>query len=56
MVQHLMDGRGKLQPHDRSSRINEFLDWTGTARTDDPGVLAGALEETELTLEEWFDL
>ena len=36
MVQHLMDGRGKLQPHDRSDRTNGFLDWTGAARTDDP--------------------
>src|SRR5579871_3567825 len=32
MVQHLMDGRGKLQPHDRSDRANGFLDWAGAAR------------------------
>jgi hypothetical protein len=55
MVRHLMDGRGKLEPHDRSSRINGFLDWSGTARTDDPADLA-ALAETGLCLEKWFDL
>ncbi len=27
MVQHLMDERGTLQPHDRSDRSNGFLDW-----------------------------
>jgi hypothetical protein len=56
MVQHLLDGRGKLEPHDRSSRINAYLDWTGAARTDDPAELAGALEESGLTQEEWLDL
>jgi hypothetical protein len=56
MTQHLMDGRGKLEPHDRSGRINGFLDWTGAARTDNPGDLASALEETGLTLEKWLGL
>ena len=56
MVQHLMDGRGKLEPHDRSGRINGFLDWTGAARTDDPADLASALEGTGVGLEQWFDL
>jgi hypothetical protein len=56
MTAHLMDGRGKLEPHNRSARINAFLDWTGAARTDDPAVLASALEETGLTQEEWLDL
>jgi hypothetical protein len=28
-----MDGRGRLEPHDRSSRTNDFLDWTGKVRT-----------------------
>jgi hypothetical protein len=56
MVQHLLDGRGKLEPHDRSARINDYLDWTGAARTDNPAELASALEETGLTLEEWCDL
>jgi hypothetical protein len=56
MTQHLMDGRGKLQPHDRADRNNAFLDWTGTARTDDPCALASALEETGITLAQWCDL
>jgi hypothetical protein len=56
MTQHLMDGRGKLQPHDRADRNNAFLDWTGTARTDDPCDLAAALEETGITLSQWCDL
>ncbi len=56
MVQHLLDGRGKVEPHDRSSRMNEFLDWTGAARTDDPSELAGALEQTGITLAQWCEL
>lgn len=49
MTQHLMDGRGRLQPHDRVARINGFLDWTGQARTDDPAELVAALEGAGLT-------
>jgi hypothetical protein len=56
LTRHLMDARGKLQPHDRSSRINGFLDWVGKARTDDPADLAAALAETGLTIEQWYDL
>lgn len=54
MTQHLMDGRGKLQPHDRANRINGFLDWSGRARTDDPAELAAALEQAGMTLEEYL--
>lgn len=54
MVRHLMDGRGRLKPHDRADRINGFLDWTGRARTDDPGELTAALEATGMTLEEYL--
>jgi hypothetical protein len=56
MVQHLMDGRGKLEPHDRSDRRNGFMDWTGAARTDDPADLAAALEQTGVSLAQWCDL
>lgn len=55
MTQHLMDGRGKLKPHDRADRINGFLDWTGVARTDDPAELATALEAVGMTLEDYLD-
>jgi hypothetical protein len=57
MVAHLMDGRGRLQPHDRSDRNNGFMDWSGAARTDDPCELAAALEETSgITLAQFCDL
>jgi hypothetical protein len=54
MTRHLMDGRGKLTPHDRVDRGNGFLDWTGQARTDDPGELASALERAGMTLDEYL--
>lgn len=54
MTQHLMDGRGRLKPHDRADRSNGFLDWTGVARTDDPGELAAALEAAGVTLEDYL--
>jgi hypothetical protein len=54
MTQHLMDGRGRLKPHDRTDRINGFLDWTGAAKTDSPDDLAAALEQAGLSLEEYL--
>jgi hypothetical protein len=56
MTQHLLDGRGKLEPHDRSDRTNGFIDWNGAARTDDPAALAAALEYSGVTLSQWCDL
>jgi len=56
MVQHLMDGRGRLQPHDRADRANGSLDWTGQARTDDPADLAAALETSGVSLAQFCDL
>ncbi len=54
MTQHLMDGRGRLKPHDRADRINGFLEWTGQARTDNPAELAAALEVAMVAAEEYF--
>jgi hypothetical protein len=54
MTQHLMDGRGRLKPHERSARINGFFDWSAQARADDPAELAAALEAVGLTLEEYL--
>jgi hypothetical protein len=54
MVGHLMDGRGKLKPHDRAARINGFLGWTGQARTDDPAALVEALATAGMTFEQYF--
>jgi hypothetical protein len=56
MVQHLMDGKGKLEPHDRSDRRNGFIDWNGAARTDDPSDLAAAIENSGITLSQWCDI
>ena len=54
MVRHLLDGRGQPRPHERADPINGWLDWTGQARTDDPGELAAALEAAGMTAEEYF--
>ena len=54
MTRHLMDERGQPRPHERSDRINAFLDWTGQARTDDPAELAAALLQAGMTLEEYL--
>jgi hypothetical protein len=56
MNQHLLDDRGKLEPHDRSDRRNGFMDWTGAAKTDDPADLAAALERSGVTLSQWCDI
>ena len=56
MTRHLMDSRGKLEPHDRSDRRNSFMDWSGIARTDDPCDLAAALETSGVTLSQWCDI
>jgi hypothetical protein len=52
MTQHLMDGRGRLRPHDRAARINGFFDWSGVARTDDPAALVAAMDALGVTLED----
>ncbi|QDV36910.1 hypothetical protein [Tautonia plasticadhaerens] len=54
MTRHLMDERGQPRPHERSDRINGFLDWTGQARTDNPAELAAALLQAGMTLEEYL--
>jgi hypothetical protein len=53
MTRHLMNGRGKLEPHERSDRINDFLDWSPEAGGDNPAELASALEQAGMTLEEY---
>lgn len=49
MIRHLLDGRGRLKPHDRSARINGFLNWSVWARTDDPAALVELLDEIGLS-------
>jgi hypothetical protein len=53
MVRHLMDGRGKLEPHERSDRVNGFIDWSPEAGSDDPAELASALEQAGMTMDEY---
>jgi hypothetical protein len=48
--QHLLTEQGQPRPHDRSARINGFLDWTGQVRTDDPAALVEAMDSLGLTL------
>jgi hypothetical protein len=54
MTRHLMNEQGQPKPHDRADQINGWLDWTGQARTDDPGALAAALEQAGLSLREYL--
>jgi hypothetical protein len=55
MTQHLMSSRGEISPHDRSSRMNSFLDFNPSSRVDDPSELASALESTGIALMDWSD-
>ncbi len=53
MKQQEISGRGEVNPTDRSDKMNGWIDWTVKAKTDDPALLASALEEVGLSLEEW---
>jgi len=53
MKQQELNGKGEACPIDRSDKMNGWIDWTVKARTDDPALLASALEEVGLSLEEW---
>ena len=54
IVQHLLTEQGQPRPHDRSARINGFLNWTGQARTDEPAALVEALETAGMAFEQYF--
>jgi hypothetical protein len=53
MKQQELNGKGEASPTDRSDKMNGWIDWTVMAKTDDPALLASALEEVGLSLEEW---
>ena len=53
MKQQELNGRGEASPTDRSDQMNNWIDWTVKATTDDPCELASALEQVGLSLEEW---
>jgi hypothetical protein len=56
MKQQLMSGRGEVAPTDRSDRNNGWINWTVSARADDPAQLAIALEEAGVSLRDWVDI
>ena len=53
MKQQELNGKGEASPTDRSDQMNGWIDWTVKAKTDDPALLASALEQVGLSLEEW---
>ena len=53
MKQQELNGKGEACPTDRSDKMNGWIDWTVKAKTDDPALLASALEEVGLSLEDW---
>jgi hypothetical protein len=56
MKQQLLSGKGEASPTDRSDRQNGWINWTVSARADDPSELGAALEGAGLSLEAWLDL
>ena len=55
MKQQQLSGNGQVSPSYRSDRGNGWIDWAVKARTDDPALLASALEELGLTMEDLAD-
>ncbi len=53
MKQQQISSKGEVSPTDRSDQMNSWIDWTVKAKIDDPALLASALEEVGLSLEEW---
>jgi hypothetical protein len=53
MRQHGIGSKGEVSPTDRSDKMNGWIDWAVSARSDDPAQLASALEEVGLSLEDW---
>ncbi len=56
MKQQELNGKGVVSPTDRSDKMNGWIDWTLKAKTDDPALLASALEEAGISLEEWVGM
>ena len=56
MKQQGIGSKGEVSPTDRSDSNNGWIDWAVSARSDDPALLASALEEWDLSLEEWVDV
>ena len=56
MKQQGISGKGMVSPTDRSDKMNGWIDWAVKAKTDDPALLASALEEAGISLEEWVSV
>jgi hypothetical protein len=53
MKQQQISSRGEVSPTDRGDKMNGWIEWAVKAKTDDPALLASALEEVGLSLEYW---
>jgi hypothetical protein len=56
MKQQLLSGKGEASPTDRGDRNNGWINWTVSARADDPSELSAALEGAGMSLEAWLDI
>ena len=56
MKQQGINGKGVVSPTDRSDRNNGWIDWTVSAKSDDPSLLAAESEIAAISLEEWVGL
>ncbi len=56
MKQQGIGSKGEVSPTDRSDKNNGWIDWAVSARSDDPALLASALEEWGLSLDDWVDV
>ena len=54
MKQQELNGKGEASPTDSSDQMNGWIDWSVRAKADDPALLASALEEVGLSLEDWM--
>jgi hypothetical protein len=55
LKRQLLSDHGEACPTDRGDPRNSWIDWD-VQTGDDPGALAAVLEQTGITLAQWFDL
>ena len=53
MKQQGIGSKGEVSPTDRSDKTNGWIDWAVSSRSEDPALLASALEEAALSLADW---
>ncbi len=54
MKQQELNGKGEACPTDRSDKMNGWIDWAVSSRSDDPALLAMALEQAGISVEEYM--